>query len=238
MKMKHMTRMCRTAAAIAVLMLLVGCAQTHQGRSVQTSGFLGDYTQLHQGQGDRALLNYVNPQANFRQYRAIMMDPIKVYPGVGDSFFSSISPSDLQKLENYFDATIRDNLKANFSFVTQPGRGVMRFRIALTEANSANVPIDVVSSILPYGIAFSALKSVATGKGSGIGQTSMEFEALDTRTGQRLCAAVDKRVGAKYTGEFDKFNKWRATQSAFDYWAERLKIRLAELQNPAPAPGR
>jgi hypothetical protein len=64
----------------------------------------------------------------------------------------------------------------------------------------------------------------------------MEFEALDSQKSERLAAAVDRRVGNKYTGEFNKFSKWRATQAAFDYWAERLKVRLAELQNPGQTP--
>jgi hypothetical protein len=231
-----MKGMCDVAATIVVLILLVGCAATHQGRSVETSGFLGDYSQLQEGSGDKALLNYVNPAADFRQYNKIMMDPIKVYPGVGDSFFSKISPEDLQKMVNYLDAAIRKNLGESFTFVTDPGPGVMRFRIALTEANSSKVAIDVVSSVLPYGIALSGLKSAAVGRGSGIGQTSMEFEALDSQKSERLAAAVDRRVGNKYTGEFNKFSKWRATQAAFDYWAERLKVRLAELQNPGQTP--
>ena len=223
--------MCRATAMIAALILVVSCAQTHQGYGVNKSGFLRDYSQLHQGYGDRALLNYVSPGADFRQYNKIFMEPIKVYPGVGDSFFSTISPSDLQKLVNYFDATIRNNLREKFTFVTKPGPGVMRFRIALTEADSANVPIDVVTSVIPIGMAVSALKSVVTGRGSGIGDTSMEFEALDSLTGKRLCAAVDKRVGDKYTGDFDKLEKWRASQAAFDYWAERLSARLTEMKS-------
>lgn len=218
------------AATIGVLILLAGCA-THQARSAKTSGFLGDYTQLQQGTGEEVMLTYTNPGTDFRRYNKIVLDPIKVYPGVGDSFFGQLAPEDLQKLVNYFDATIRQNLDDKYSFVTEPGPGVMRFRIALTEADSANVPIDVLTSIVPIGIAISSLKSVAFGRGSAVGATSTEFEAQDSQTGERLAAAVDRRIGSKYTGQFNKFSKWRATKAAFDYWAERLNARLTELQN-------
>jgi hypothetical protein len=50
-------------------------------------------------------------------------------------------------------------------------------------------------------------------------------------TGERLAAAVDKRVGSKYSFRFDKFSRWRATKGAFDYWAERMNTRLIELKN-------
>lgn len=229
---KRMRGICGALVMIAVLFLVVGCVATHQARSVKPSGFLQDYSRLRPGTGGEALLTYTNPNVNFRQYKMIILDPIKVYPGVGDSFFRTISPADLQILVNYLDATIRKHLDKNFMFVTRPGPGVMRFRIALTEADSANVPIDVVSSVIPLGIAISALKHVAFGSGTGVGSASVEFEALDSQTDHRLIAVVDRRIGAKYTGEFNKFSKWRATRSAFDHWAERLKVRLAELQHP------
>jgi hypothetical protein len=227
MSMKNSLGLCFSAVAIAALMLIVGCAGIHQGRSVNTSGFLGDYGQLHEGGDGEALLVYVNPKVDLRRYGKIMMDPIKVYPSAKDSELSKLDKPELQKLIDYFDASIRSKLSDQFTFVNEAGPGVMHFRVALTEANSSNRPIDILSSVIPFGMAFSALKSAAIGKGSGIGETCMEFEAVDSITGERLGAAVDKQVGDKYTGKFDKFEEWRATQAAFDHWAERLKMRLA-----------
>jgi hypothetical protein len=210
-------------------LLAVGCA-SHQGRRVETSGFLGDYSQLREGTGDEALLTYTNPQTDFRQYDKIILDPIKVYPGVGDSALRTISEEDLQKLVDYFDATLRANLGKSLTFVTEPGPGTMRLRIALTESMPGKVALDTVSSVLPPAVALSALKTVVTGRGTGIGEASAEFEAQDSLTGERLAAAVDKRIGGKYSGNFDKFDKWRASQAAFDYWAERMNERLVELK--------
>jgi hypothetical protein len=150
---------------------------------------------------------------------------------VGDSLLGAISSEDMQNLLNYLDATLRENLGENFNFVTQPEPGTMRLRIALTEAKSGKVALDMVSSVLPPAVALSALKTMASGSGTGVGEASAEMEVLDSETGERLAAAVDKRVGGKYTGQFNKLNKWRATQAAFDYWAERMKTRLAELKN-------
>jgi hypothetical protein len=52
------------------------------------------------------------------------------------------------------------------------------------------------------------------------------MELKDARTNVRLMAAVDERVGGKtFEGKFDK---WDDVQQAFDYWAGRLKARLAQ----------
>jgi hypothetical protein len=219
------------------LVCISGC-KTHQVGNVETSGFLKDYSQLREGTGDEAVLTYTNPKVDFRQYNKILLDPIRVYPGVGDSVLRPISSQDMQKLLNYFDATLRNSLGKNYTFVTKPGPGTMRFRIALTEADSGKVALDIMSSVLPPAIALSALKTVVTGSGTGVGGACAEFEAVDSVTGKRLAAAVDKRVGGKYTGEFDKLNQWRGIQGAFDYWAERLNVRLAELRKTQPSAGR
>ncbi len=238
MGMTGMKRMWGIAGAIALLMVLAGCAATHQARSVETSGFLRDYSKLQQGQDNQALLTYTNPKADFRKYDKILLDPIKVYPGVGDSAFQEMSPEDMKTLLNYFDATLRRSLGTQYKFVKSPGPGVMRFRIALTESDGSKVALDVVSSVVPIGMAVSALKSVAFGEGSAVGSASAELEVLDAQTGERLAAAVDRRVGNKYTGQFDKFSKWRATRAAFDYWAERMRERLTELRTGRPLPSR
>jgi hypothetical protein len=47
---------------------------------------------------------------------------------------------------------------------------------------------------------------------------------LDSVTGERLAAAVDKRQGGK--GVFR--GKWEDTKEAFDFWAKRFRQRLDE----------
>lgn len=207
-----------------------GCQGSRQARSVETSGFLEDYSQLQKGEGGQALLRYVNPGVNFATYNAILLDPIKVYPSVGDSFLRQMSEEDLQKLLDYLDATIREQLSGDYEFVDTPGPEVMRIRIALTESNPGKVALDVVSSVTPPGIAINALKTFVTDQGAGVGDATIEFEALNAISGERLVAAVDRRVGQKYTGNFDKYDRWRAAKAAFDFWAESLNRRLSELR--------
>ena len=224
------------AISIALVMSLTlvfttGCVGIYRARNVETSGFLGDYSQLHKGAPDEALLVYVNPNADFAKYNAIILDPIKVYAAQEDSSITKIEEEKLQKLINYFDAAIRKNLEDNFKFVDAPGPGVFRFRIAITEAKSGSVPVDMVSSIVPYGLAANAVSSIVFDRNIGVGAISAEFEVVDSQTNERLGAFVDALMGTKFTGRFNKFNKWRAARDAFDYWGGRMKTRLIELQN-------
>ena len=222
------------ALALALAGGAAGCARTHQGRSVEPSGFLGDYSQLQPGKKGEVKLVYIKPGADFRGYNKLLLEPVVIYASE-DSKLRKLKPEDLQKLVDYFDAALREKLAANFAFVTAPGPGVLRMRVALTDAKGSAVALDTVSSIIPIGIALSGIQSMAFGRGSGIGETSVEFEALDSQSGERLAAGVDKRVGNKYTLRLDKFSKWRATKASCDYWAERLHARAVELQAGPPA---
>ena len=219
----------KAGAAILATGLFAGCQGTHQARTVDPSGFLQNYQQLHPGKKGQALLLYVNPTTEFARYHAILLEPIKIYAAKG-SLLMDASPETRQSLVNYLDAEIRDELKNSFALVNQPGPGVMRLRVAITDAHGSMVLLDTASSVIPVGMAVSALRNALTGAASGVGSCSIEGELVDAVTGERLAAGVDKRVGDKFTGKFDKFDQWHTVKTACDYWSAQLKIRLLNLQ--------
>ena len=229
------TRMARLASVLLGALALGGCASTYQQRSVKGSGFLSDYRQLKDRGGDTAMLSYIDPKVNFRAYNKIMLEPVRAYVSGKDSSMAKLSKENQQKLLNYFDARLRENLKRDFALVNQPGPGVLRIRVALTEATGSNVALDTVSTILPIGLALSSVKAIATGEHLNVGTIGAECEGLDSMTNKRLFAAVDARVGRKITMKFDKFSKWHAAEDACDFWAEQLHERLLEKSGRRPA---
>ena len=218
-----------TILVIGTAFAMVSCSTTHQVRSVKESGFLEDYGQLQKGGEGEAQLIYINPSTVFSGYNKIMIDPIAVYADE-NSKLAKLPNDDLQALVNYLHATLHDQLGKIYDIVSYPGPETMRLRVALTEAKGSKVVLDTLSSAIPIGIGISALKRVAIGTNASIGQTRVEAEILDSETDERLLAAIDARAGRKYTGKFDKWKKWQDAKDAYDYWAKRLKIRLAKLR--------
>ncbi len=158
------------------------------------------------------MLSYIDPTADFRAYDKIMIDPVSGYAKSRESGMARLSKAEQQHLVNCFDAALRENLKRDFALVDQPGLGVIRLRVAIIEAQGSKVLLDTVSSVIPFGVALSAVKAAVTGKHLSVGEITAECEGLDSRTGRRLFAAVDARVGRKYTFKFDKFNKWHTAE--------------------------
>lgn len=217
-------------AVCAAALLVAGCASTKQMRSAVGSGFLSDYTQLANRGSGTALLSYVKPGADLRPYSKILMEPVCAYVTSKESPMARLPSKDRQRLVNYFDAVLRDRLNNNFELVHRSGPGVLRMRVAITEAKKSAVLLDTVSTILPLGLAVSAISEMATGKPLAVGEIGVECEVLDAVTGERLLAAVDARVGGKLTFEFDKLDKWHTAKDALDFWAQRLHEKMCELK--------
>jgi hypothetical protein len=67
---------------------------------------------------------------------------------------------------------------------------------------------------------------VATDENVGTGEAATEMEVLDSVTGERLAAAVDRRQGGKMAFR----GKWTDAKDAFDFWAKRFRERLDEMR--------
>ena len=208
------------------LMVLLGasCSTTHQSRYAKTSGFLEDYSHLRKGGDREPQLVYFNPAADIRDYDMILIDPIEAY--MDKTAMEEGAKSDLQILLNYFHATLREQLGQDYELVGEPGPGVLRLRIALTDAKASKVAMDTLSTVVPVGLAISALERIALGKTLTAGFVRIEAEAIDCGSGIQVAAMVDERSGSKVTGRFDKWNKWQDARDAFDYWAWRLRVTL------------
>ena len=218
-----------SAPFIAAVALGAGCTTTSSKRSVKKSGFLGDYSQLKPGPKGRANLVYRNKGADFSSYDAILLDPISVWALPG-SKLQKLPTDEIQALINYLDAVLRRELSPSYNLVDRPTVKTMRIRVALTEAKGANVLLNTVSSVTPYGLALSTAKRAALGTHSNVGEAAVEVEAVDAISGERLLAAVAARAGTKVVMS-GNFSKWDDVKDAFDAWATNFSASLRELRS-------
>ncbi len=213
---------------LAVLLVAVaGCAATQQTRSVEPSGFLGDYAQLRKGRGEQALLVYINPQANFARYDRVIIDPITIWTQPGAEV-ADVPQDELQHLADYLHTALRKQLQLDFSLVDRPQPGALRIRMAITEARKSKVVLNVASTVLPVARLMSELGNLTTGTHAFVGRVAVEAEILDAVSGERLIAAVDERAGSKRLR--GSTSAWSDVYSAFDYWADVLRARLTAMR--------
>jgi len=226
----------RIVGIVAMCLLLGagGCASTQEAKSVEKSGFLGDYSMLKEGarstvkEGaeDQALWIYKNPATDWRKYKKIQLDPVTVWMSQKDSQLKDVSVEDRQRLAALLWSKLDEELRKDYQMTSQPGPDVMRIQAAITEAGESNAILDTVTSVIPQTRLLSGMKSLATGVSLFTGSASVEMKVTDTVTGALLAAAVDRRGGTKsLSGVTDS---WHDVDEAYRFWAEKLRYRACQ----------
>ncbi len=219
----HLVSLCVVALAI------VGCATTEQVPNVRMSGFLSDYSKLHRGKSGQAEFNYRNRSVDLNKYQKAILDPVQLWAAEGNaSALSELSREDQQLLVNYLYVALHDALKRDYTIVNEPGPDVLRIRCAITEARATSPVKDLLSTVTPAGLGISYAKRIVFGTHSGVGVVSVEGELLDSVTGERIAAVVDRRAGTKSL--LGKPTRWGDVQDAFSFWARRMQTNLALLR--------
>ena len=220
--------------AVLSIALSVACAGTRQTREKPIeSGFLSDYSKLQPGGDDRARLLYLKPGLDVSGYRAVRVEPVRLHAAAEDSDLAKLSREDQQMLANRLHTAIVDALAKDWTIAEQSGPGVLVVRGALTEAGASNVPLDVVATFIPQVRLIGTVVGLGADTAATVGKARGELEVKDGASGEQLMAAVDERVGTR--GVSGVTDKWSDVQMAFDDWAERLRLRLAELRHtPQP----
>jgi len=217
---------CCRLATLCLAVVVSACSATQQVPIKQTDikcGFLGsDCDRLIAGEPGQAALRYVNPNANWTQYKKVLIEPVTFW----GSDTTKISAADQQTLTNFFYQVLREELGKKFEVVEQAGPGVMRVQVALTDTEAATPGMRTVSMVVPQARLLSTLKYAATGTYAFVGGAQAEGKVTDAETGQVLAEAMDKRVGG---GSIEAAAQWQwgDAENAMKAWAAQIADRLA-----------
>ena len=212
----------RLATVLLSCVLLAGCAAGGM-KDVKVSGFLDDYSKLKSGGEDRAALVYVKPGVDFKPYNKIIFN--RIFISLSDKAeYKEVDPAMMNELSSYYQGALINAVKSGYQVVDQPGPGVLRVRAVITGIKPSNPTANTLSTILPVGWVVSGATKAVSDDNMGTGEAATEIEVVDSLTGVRLAAAVDRRQGGKAVFR----GKWEDTKQAFDFWAKRFRQRLDE----------
>lgn len=227
------------------LVLLSGCAKTVQpeqgliGKAMgekpslpPPTGFLGtDYAKMTPGKKGQAELVYVNPNAQWKTYNKILLEPIQFW----DNDDSKVSPTDQHMLTAYFYNQLKTDLQKDFTLVDQPGPGTMTLQIAIINAEAATPVLRSVSVAIPQLRLLNRLQSLATGSIAFVGSAEAEGKLTDSQTGELLAASADRREGGMAVSTAAQW-KWGDAENAMNAWSENIAKRLTALHTGTAAP--
>jgi hypothetical protein len=162
-----------------LLVALCGCEENKQQQQV---GFLSDYSRLEQG-GLMTFNNEPSPEI-LGKYSKFIVDPVEIY------FYDDskgrktrLNDSDIVNLKDCLRQSIVMGLSGRYQIVSEPGDGVARIKVALTNIKQASV----IRKLIPS----------AKVSGQGLETVAIEAEIVDSRTDEQLGAAIETHAGIK-----------------------------------------
>ena len=189
------------------------------------SGFLTDYSNLEPHPTIEGAQTYASPDKlrGLNSYVAMIVDPVEIYV-VSDADPSSIPEEGLSALRGYFQYAITSAVADAFPIVDEPSPLALRLRSAL-------VGVDVSEGAIEGELSDETAEPLA--QSIIIGDVTVEFELVDSVSGEVIAAAVDSATlgsGAQISAtHFSRMERFEAAKSAFDEWAGRLRDFLDEV---------
>lgn len=257
MRIAKLQRHCRftSAAALSACLLLSACATTSQtpesaniSQSKQYAGFISDYSKLKPVANDDNAESWLDPTVDFAGYDKVLIERIRVVLK-NDEQAQAIDPTELKVLADYFHEALVREFGDTYPVVSEPGPGVLRMRIAITNLVPTKPEISVVALVVPYATIADFASGAAQGREAGspayVGDTGIEAEFLDSQTTRVVGQYVDDEVGKKYVVDTSKgigeaigtgvsqyskaYTTWGYAKQAFDTWAKRFRERFDQL---------
>ncbi len=221
-----------TSIASVLVISIAGCADTTRDPHVDYSGFLGDYSNLMEGDATQAERRYLQPGVDWGSYDRVLLDPVTLWRG-NKSRQDGVSSHEAQVMMNYFYQVIYKDLEEQgLDMVTSPMPDTLRVQVAVTKLKESHVVMDVVSTVVPVGLVLTGLDKLITGKPAFVGEAEIEFKVKDAVSGELLAAGVDHRVGGKFL-QASHLTSWGEVQDMMKLWAEWGSYNLCKLQERA-----
>lgn len=213
MKQTIVSVWCQTVLLpLAGLMVLstVGCAT-----GMPKSGFLADYSGFEEAPEDAPIWRYVDPDGRKRQlegriwadnrnvdalgnYGRVMIDPVVVHFGKGAEG-TWVSPERLDEVTKYIRDALVSALEDRYPIVDEQGEGVLRVRLAVTDLRPAQT----------FKTPDADQHAVKAWANSRPGSATIEGEAIDSVTGERVVALITSARGSQYDVMDEQQDRWR-----------------------------
>lgn len=190
--------------ATALALVVCGC----RTKMAPFAGYLSDYSNLtpHSDTSYR----YGQPE-KLSGYTRFIIDPIDLHFHE-KSRASTRKIEELEDMMNYMHDALLKAISDEYLVVYQPGPGVARIRVGLTDLKAAkrwrnyHPPMKLV--------------------GSGLGGASLEAEILDSVSHEQLAALVESKLGNRF--RLEGLTKWGDAKRIMDSWAKWVRERLDE----------
>ena len=225
---------------VVVLLSAVASTALAKEKALTRSGFLGDYSGLVEGTKKFKNLVWYKPGHDdfnyLKKYHKIILLPVEIWMK-RDAEYQGISAFELKAVSDYVIESFKRQMSEAYPLVTKPGPDVMVMRLALTDIDRHKPPAHW-AHFTPIGAMIEGGKTAhrrAAGKRVSVTDAAIEFEILDSHTGKREAAAIDRHISEMYKhAKDDPDVQWDYLGQVIDFWIGRIRMVLDKAHGKMP----
>jgi hypothetical protein len=219
-----MMKLSRAASWMFMIFIMPWVSSVFAGDQPNLSGFLDDPPVLKPVAEMKGAWGWDSAEQSLKNYNKILLDPVEIWIAPY-SEYKGIDADKIKMLADSMRAVLVDELEPAYPVVSKGGPGVLRIRIALTDVYLKKKKRSLFS-YTPIGLVASGVKSLA-GKPKNISlvETSVEMEAIDMETNERIAVRLDQRPLRTDGSDAEKMS-WEAIQESFRFYGKRVRERL------------
>ncbi len=170
------------------------------------TGFLSDYSKLERDTDGRWLYS----AANTGKYSKFYIEPVSMLFEQKEN--PTFPPDELEQLKTYMIVRLTERLTEDdgYEVMSEPGPGVAKFRIAITDVDASIAALNI------------SIYTKVTGL--GLGGIAAEGEIVDSVTGEQLAAAIRWGGGSRVLRA--GLTKLGDAKIVIDRWARDIRERI------------
>jgi hypothetical protein len=172
-------------------------------------------------------MRWQSPATGLGAYSKILLEPLTIYIAP-DSEEKGLDPEALKSLSDWFREIVINKLEPAYPVVDKPGPGVLVLRPALTNLQLASKSRGVLQTVTPMGWIVYAARD-AHSKRYSVDKASLEVEALDGASGERVAVLID-RAPEKSGLREEQYLNWTFLENTLNFYAGRLRNNLDAAQ--------
>jgi hypothetical protein len=223
MKRLSRSRIYTMVVLMVLALLITGCTAS----KTKYSGWLKDYKGFSQDPEYKDAIIYTKGDKVLQKYTKFIIDPVSVYisPEISDDK-GKMDPHLIYLATAYFRKALAGTIGEDFEIVNKPGPDVARIRAALTSVELTKKELKAYNYI-PISLVLTAAGE-ATGVRDSVAVMNMEAELLDSLTGHRIAAVVQKYSHETPTKKPEDLRA-KDVYPILDFWAQKVKKNLTRI---------
>ena len=212
--------------ALGTVLLVGGCANKEM--KAQHSGFLSDYSELHEDEKYQGTASWIAPDADFKKYDSFIVTPVQINDNLEEKDKTPERLALLKKVSEYLTEGYKQAIEKNSGFKQAETAGPKTLKLE-TFISAVAVQHDDLKlyQFIPVALVVTEVKRATVDHGSV--RILGEARITDSQTNKVLLRGMSLRKGQEIKTEKDQLT-FEELKPALDSWLKDAERRLQKLK--------